>query len=150
MKAFTLIEMLIVISITIVLTVFGVININTQAKKRLLDSTTQEIVSYLRYAQQKSIAEESGLMWGVHFENATSSPDFYALFPGESYSEAAEMKFLPQGVEFTIPSIGQSIDVIFNKFTGINLSESDQSISLKINTGASSTITINAGGVVSY
>lgn len=149
-RAFTLIELLIVISITVVLSVVGVINISSQAKKRLLESTTQEIVSYLRYAQQKSIAEEAGLIWGVHFENATSSPDFYALFSGEIYNEPIETKFLPQGIEFSDPVSGQSRDVIFNKFTGTNYSESEQAITLIINTGATSTITISAGGVVSY
>ncbi len=44
--------------------------------QKLLEFTTQEIVGYLRYAQQKSIGQEGGNQWGIHFENPVQAMIF--------------------------------------------------------------------------
>lgn len=77
---FTLFEVLIVIAITAIMASVGISSYVGQQKARLLDNTVQEIVGFLRYAQQKSIAQEQGGQWGVRFENSLEQGNFYALY----------------------------------------------------------------------
>jgi len=131
-KAFTLLELLIVIGITAVLSAVGVGFYVNQQKTKILDNTAQEIANYLRYAQQKSIAQEQGLQWGVHFDNPTSGSDFYALYTGTTYSSPIETKYLPAGIEFQTPTSGNSVNVSFNKLTGLNSSGAEQEIIIRL------------------
>lgn len=116
--AFTLMELLIVVGITTVLAGIGVYSYVNQQRAKLLDTAAQEIVGYLRYTQQKSMAQEGGNQWGVHFENPASGSDFYALYSGASYSSPAETRYLPKGIEFTIPASSETIDITFYKLIG--------------------------------
>ncbi|MGC8851941.1 MAG: pilus assembly FimT family protein, partial [Minisyncoccia bacterium] len=102
-KAFTLMELLITIAITSVLAVGGVGFYVSHQKVKILENTAQGIANYLRYAQQKSVSQEQGLQWGVHFENPTSGSDFYALYTGITYTSPVETKYLPTGIIFTTP-----------------------------------------------
>jgi len=116
---FTLLELLIVIGITATLSVVGIGFYVNQQKSKLLENTALEIANYLRYTQQKSIAQEQGQQWGVHFENPTSGNDYYALYTGTTYTTPIETKYLPTGIVFTTPADGASIDISFNKLTGL-------------------------------
>ena len=131
-KAFTLLELLLVIGITAVLSAVGVGFYVNQQKTKILDNTAQEIANYLRYAQQKSIAQEQGQQWGVHFENPTSGNGFYALYTGTTYSSPIETKYLPAGIEFQTPASGNSVNVSFNKLTGLNYSGAEQEIIIRL------------------
>ena len=127
---FTLLELLIVIGITATLSVVGIGFYVNQQKSKLLENTALEIANYLRYAQQKSIAQEQGQQWGVHFENPTSGNDFYALYTGTTYTTPIETKYLPTGIVFITPAEGASIDISFNKLTGLLASGSYSQIIL--------------------
>ncbi len=116
--AFTLLELLIVVGITGILATVGISTYYSHQKLKLLDSTAQEIVSYLRYAQQKAIAQEENSAWGVHFENPTSGRGFYSLYKGESYSSPVDTKYLPAGIDFVSPDEGQTLDIPFYKLVG--------------------------------
>jgi len=131
-NAFTLLELLIVIAITATLSVVGVGFYVNQQKAKILDNTAQEIANYLRYAQQKSISQEQGLQWGVHFENPASGSDFYVLYTGATYSSPIETKYLPAGIEFQTPASGNSVNVSFNKLTGLNYSGAEQEIIIRL------------------
>ena len=65
-KGFTLLEIIIVVGITTVLAGIGVSTYVNQQRAKLLDTAAQEIVGYLRYAQQKSMAQEGTNQWGIH------------------------------------------------------------------------------------
>jgi len=71
-RALTYIEILLVIGITAIISTIGAGFYVNQQKVKVLETTAQEIVAYLKYAQQKSISQEQGLQWGVHFENSIS------------------------------------------------------------------------------
>jgi prepilin-type N-terminal cleavage/methylation domain-containing protein len=133
-KAFTLIELLVVIGITAILAGVGVSSYSGQQRAKLLDNTTQEIVGYLRYAQQKSMAQEEGKQWGVHFENPASGNDFYALYSGASYTSPAETRYLPKGLEFQLPSTGNTVNISFSKLSGVNSSQTEQEVIINHNT----------------
>jgi len=75
-KSFTLIELLLAIAILGILAGLSVpFLINFKATQDL-DITTQEVVSVLRKAQERSILAEKNSSWGVNF----SQPKKYILF----------------------------------------------------------------------
>jgi len=129
---FTLVELLIVIGITAALSVVGVGFYANQQKVKILENTAQEIASYLKYTQQKSVSQEQGLQWGIHFDNPSSGSDFYALYTGTTYSSPIETKYLPAGIEFQTPSSGNSVNTSFSKLTGLNYSEAEQEIIIRL------------------
>jgi len=151
MRAFTLLELLIVIAITATFSVVGVGFYVNQQKAKILENTAQEIVNYLRYAQQKSVSQEQGLQWGVHFENPVSGSDFYALYSGTTYSSPIETKYLPEGIIFTTPAAGNSINISFNKLTGTNYSGTDQFLVIQsTGSNATTTISVSSQGLITY
>ena len=154
-KAFTLLELLIVISITATLSVVGVGFYVNQQKAKILENTAQEIANYLRYAQQKSISQEGGNQWGVHFENPTSSSDFYALYTFDNNcatsSSPIETRYLPSGIEFSSPPSASSTNISFNKLTGTNCSETSQSLVIQsTSSNATKTISVSSQGLITY
>ena len=145
-KGFTMLELLIVIGITATLSVIGISFYFNQQKAKILENTTQEIANYLRYTQQKSISQEQGLQWGVHFENPSSGSDFYALYTGTTYSSPIETKYLPTGIIFTTPATGNSVNVSFNKLTGTS---TNQSIIIQsTSNSATTTISVFSQGLI--
>ena len=147
--AFTLLELLIVIGITATLSVVGVGFYMNQQKAKILETTAQEIANYLHYAQQKSVSQEQGLQWGVHFENPTSGSDFYALYTGASYASPEETRYLPSGIIFTTPATGNSINISFNKLTGTNYSGTTQSLVIQsTSNSATTTISVFSQGLI--
>ena len=115
-KAFTLLELLITLGITATLATIGVSFYLNQQKDKLLDTTVNEIVNFLHYAQQKAVNQEESQNWGVRFSNTSS--DFYALFSGEEYSEPKEIYYLPKGITFVQPSENENLDIYFYKLLG--------------------------------
>ena len=150
-RAFTLLELLIVIGITTVLSGVGVSYYASQRRTNLLDATARDITGYLRYVQRKSIAQQEGKQWGVHFENPSSGKDFYALYTGTSYSTPIETHYLPAGIEFQKPTSGNSIDISFAKLTGADAAGTDQSITIEsVGAGSTSTISVSSEGLITY
>ena len=148
-KGFTMLEFLIVIGITATLSVVGVGFYINQQKAKLLELTAQEIASYLKYTQQKSVSQEQGLQWGVHFDNPTSGSDFYALYTGTTYSSPIETKYLPAGIIFTTPATGNSANISFNKLTGTNYSGTSQSLVIQsTSNSATTTISVFSQGLI--
>jgi len=148
---FTLMELLIVVAITTILAGVGASSYINQQRAKLLNTTAQEIVGYLRYAQQKSIAQESGNQWGIHFENPASGDDFYALYTGVSYTSPEETRYLHKGIEYETPTAGNSIDVSFNKLTGTSATSTTQSITIESTViNSTTTISISGQGLISY
>ncbi len=125
---FTLLELLIVVAISSVLSGVGITYYANQRRTKTLETAAQNITGYLRYAQHKSIAQQEGKQWGVHFENPASGRGFYSLYSGSSYSSPIETHYLPAGIEYAEPSKGSSTDISFDKLTGGNYSAAEQEI----------------------
>jgi prepilin-type N-terminal cleavage/methylation domain-containing protein len=179
-NGFTLTELLIVVAITIILTSLGISSYTSQQRGKLLENTTREIVGYLRYAQQKSIAQEEGNQWGVYFVNPSEGKDYYALYtklvlegtpvfaeetepdykiPPILYPFYAfaveineeEVRFLPSGIEYENPVTGDDIGIFFEKLTGISTTSTTQFITIKSTvTNSTSTISVSGQGLISY
>ena len=116
MKGFTIFELLIVIGILAVVSGFMIFNLFGYRRYQDINLTTQEIAAVLRNAQNRSIAQEAGGSWGVHFENSATD-DFYELFLGQSYATStiySKMVLRPT-VEFSAPSSGNSINIFLER-----------------------------------
>src|SRR5680860_90446 len=149
-KGFTLLELLIVVAITTILAGVGISSYINQQKDKSLDFIAQEIVGYLRYAQQKSIAQEGNNQWGVHFENPISGDDFYALYTGAIYTSSEETHYLPTSINFQIPSSGNSIDMSYEKLIGSLSDDSNQQIILQNTGGSIKNVLTCQQGLIAY
>ncbi|KKR55666.1 MAG: hypothetical protein UT92_C0001G0009 [Candidatus Curtissbacteria bacterium GW2011_GWA1_40_24] len=152
MRAFTLIELLIVIGITVVLATISFLNIFNFRGQNDLDLTVKEIVVVLRNAQDRSISQESGSRWGVHFENPVSAGGFYDLFSGIDYSTSSlvSRSTLRSNLQFSDPAGGNSKDIIFSPVSGLPGGSSTIIIFTKNNPSVSSTIIVNSNGQIQY
>ncbi|MGB9726728.1 MAG: pilus assembly FimT family protein [Minisyncoccia bacterium] len=150
-SGFTLLETLIVVAVTATIATIGIGYYMNASKTKILERATQEIVSLLKYAQQNSVSQKDSEQWGVHFENPVSGNDFYALYKGATYSSPIEIKHLPEGVVFSTPSIGNSLNISFNKLTGTNYSGTNQFLVIQsTSSNATTTISVSSQGLISY
>lgn len=120
-KGFSLLELLMTVSIVAVLGSFGVGFYLNYAKNIELKTTTNVLISDLKQAQARAMAGSEGLVWGIHLVNGET--DYYETFSSPSdYSDIAKniisTRYLPKGIFFTDPAIDTTKDVIFYKITG--------------------------------
>jgi len=108
-----------VMAIITVIAGFGVLSLYPYWRSKTLEGTAEKIAIFLENAKAKSIVQERESAWGVHFENPISSPSFFSLFYG-SYSSSTTVQtvYLPNHIEFSDPSDGNSKEIIFEKLTG--------------------------------
>lgn len=140
-KSFTLIEMMLAIAILGILAGLSIPFLMTFKTSHDLDSLTEEMVSVLRKAEEKSIAAEKDSFWGVNF----SQPSRYILFrltfnPGNPENEVYEY---PQNIVLTT----SSSEVKFSKLSGEV--ESEFTINLT-SLNKTRKIIINKEGAINY
>lgn len=153
MKGFTIIEIIIVIAIIAVLFGTGFLRLLDYRQHQTLNSTKQSIVAILRDAQNRSISQESGARWGVHFENPPGTANnFYELFSGASYSQnnVVSRNNLDPEIKFIDPADGITKDVIFLPITGKLGAVASTTIALFSDSSVSSTIAIDLNGKIQY
>ena len=151
-RGFTLLEMLIVISIFAILSVSGIGYYRNYSKNVALDGMRDEMIFTLKEARAKSALGDAGsgdvsLSWGVFVVNGAS--DYYELYATPTtYLNASttihSTKTLDTGVIFTNPTEGANMDIRFEKITG---STTPQTISF-FSEGRVVTITISSLGVI--
>lgn len=152
MRGFTLIELIIVIGIIAIISVVATLNIFSYREQQDLDLTTREIVVALRNAQDRSISQESGNRFGIHFENPSGGQSFYDLFSGTTYATGTIISkvTLRSSLQFFDPGSGNNKDVIFMPVTGLPNASTTIIISLKRNSSVLKTIIINTNGQIQY
>ena len=113
-----------------------------------LEAEAQGVVSRVREARARAQAGVDGLSWGVHFENATTSP-FYAVFPGGTYvSASSTLYYFPSSVGYgTLPQ-GSSTDIVFTKLSGISSVSTTIQFALRSDTSKTETLQISSEGNV--
>lgn len=151
---FTLIELMIVIGIMMILGVVVSLKLVGRNSVTDLTLTTQRMGSLLREAQSRSASGASSTSWGVHFDNVVSSTAYFSLFYGATYSTSTEIGHyrLPFTIRYltsTIPE-GSSSTITFAQLTGVPLTTTTISMDLLPGSIATTTITINEFGVISY
>jgi len=149
---FTLVEVIVVIAIMVVMATFGFLNIVNYKNRQNLNAAGQEIVTVLRNAQDRSLSQEGGSRWGVHFENPISGSDFYNLFKGSSFATGIvnSQSVLPSNIQFDNPASGSSANIIFSPITGLPDAATTIKISLVDNSAVSITITVSSNGKIQY
>lgn len=82
-----------------------------------LDRTSQEALSLVAEARERTLSRQADEAWGVHLEAAQ-----LVLFAGDIYIEGAatnKVYVLPQGISIsTIVLAGAGVDIRFAKITG--------------------------------
>lgn len=148
-SGFTLIELLIAVAILTVVTVIGSVNLFNYYSRQNLSLTVDEIIAFLRDAQGRSLTQESGDQWGVHFSNATTTN--FQLFHGPSFASSTLVmnRDLRPGVQFIAPATGSSTDVVFLKITGYPNASTSIIVALKSTSTQAYTINISAIGRIS-
>ena len=122
-RGFSLLELLIVMSILVILMTVGSGMYRNFGKSVELSSTAQVISADLRHMQSKAMTGEGGFKWGAHFVNTTPD-DYYVLFStsGASFDDASTVSVatttLSKTITFSDPADSVSKDVIFNKISG--------------------------------
>ncbi|KKP97682.1 MAG: N-methylation motif domain protein [Parcubacteria group bacterium GW2011_GWD2_38_12] len=146
---FTLLEVILVLAILAIISTISFSYLGGFKTSSELDETAGQIVGKLREAQGKAMTGEDNKKWGVHFDNTGAEP-FYDFFSttnsyasGSTIVETIYLTHLAQGITFTAPTSGQSIDVIFSKITGVPSSAQNIVINLQNST---KTISIETSG----
>lgn len=119
-KGFTLIEVLLVISILAILLTLGTVVFNSFGRKDQMSVEAREIEAVINEAKVKTLAGfslggDESLNFGVYFQT-----DRYILFPGITYDSlnTHNQEFLlPESLEIT-PIFFPSNSVVFEKITG--------------------------------
>ncbi|MBI4159939.1 prepilin-type N-terminal cleavage/methylation domain-containing protein [Candidatus Wolfebacteria bacterium] len=152
LSGFTLIELLITIGVLTAVAAVGILTFSGFRVKQDIENTATSIAAILREAQTRSIGQEDGMVWGVHFINASSSGRTYALFRGTTIPPVAGdivAKYsLPQTIAFIAPGEGASISVQFSAVTGLPGSSSTIHISAASGGETEGIISVEANGVI--
>jgi prepilin-type N-terminal cleavage/methylation domain-containing protein len=148
-RAFTLIELLIVIGVMGLLVGLSSLSLVSFGKGSELDSGRTTVVQALREAQSDSLANLGNNPWGVHFE--TNKVVIYQD-TGSGYNPADiannRTKLFPKGVVASWNLTGGTNYLLFDKGLGTTLNNGSITISSTANTTA--TITINSEGMIDY
>ena len=146
-QGFTLIEIIIAISIMVLLISVSIVSYRYFEKSTELEKTTQKIISILKLAQAKTIASDEASQYGVHFES-----NKFILFKGSEYqlgSENNKIYNIPNRLEiYNINLSGEGSDIIFQRINGGT--EQNGNIGLRIisNPSELKTINIKSSGVI--
>ena len=150
---FSLFELLIGLGMVAILATVSVAYLVGYRNQSDLDSTAKRIVSTLRDAQNRSITQASLSTWGVHFDNASGSRPFWALFSGSYNSSSVFASYpLPPSVGFasaTVPAAGFK-ELVFTQITGASSASTSIGIYLIALPSASATLVIASSGAVFY
>ena len=149
-----MIEILTVLALAVVISLVILSNLLNSRSRFNLDNTTRQIAAILREAQSRSVAQQNGAVWGVHFDNVSTTP-FYALFQN-SYSSSSEFGYyrLPSGTVYSTSSIAKGAikEITFSQISGLPSASTSVTISLMAASisMSSSTIFISSSGLVSF
>lgn len=131
-KGFTLIEMLITISILMVILGLAALNLTSFGKGTSVEGSRTQVKEALRQAESNSISNLSDTAWAVHLEaNRVVIFNGAAFNLNDSYNQ---VKILPSGANLSWNLAGGGSDIFF-----------DKSKTSTIDTG---TININSGNAI--
>jgi len=153
-RGFTVIELVLVLGIIAVLSFVSFLGLSGRKSKTQLDGAAKQMVSLLREAQSRSVSQSGSIIWGVRFENSTTTSPFYALFSGNSYSTSTEMGHyaLPSDIVYTTSTLaaGAIVDITFAQISGAASTSTSVGIHLFSQPNSSSTITVSSSGSIGY
>lgn len=149
---FTLVELLISLTIIAIVSVIGFTNLTGTREKMAVNLEVEKIATYLRSVRDRAIAGEDDSSWGVRFVNNVSDDDVYYAFRGLSFSSTSivETRYLSKKTQLAIPAVGSTTDIIFIKGSGNVVATSTIRIQSRTNPSFFSDIQVNLRGLVNY
>ena len=149
---FTLIEVLMVMSIFAILAGFTTINLLGPQRSANLNATVTELTADIKQQQARSMLGDTStgsvaVVHGVYFEAAR-----YTLFVGSTYSAADPANFvvdLPSSISLTTTLVPSQI--VFDLVSGevVNFSSGASTVTLSVTGGETRTLNFNKYGSVS-
>jgi prepilin-type N-terminal cleavage/methylation domain-containing protein len=144
-KAFTLLEILIVIAIIVVITTISLQSYVSLRKSQGLKADVQNIASLLGQARSQTLSSKNASVYGVNFASTTVT-----LFAGTTYTPGnsgnSVYSLTPHNVVTTnLP--GGTTAVLFNRITG-ETNQSNTVTATVTSETASSTINVYKTGVI--
>ena len=121
MKGFTLIEVVISVSILALLGVLAALIFFGSQRDTDVSAAAQKIAATLREAQTRSMSGEQTSTWGVQFSTSIPTENFFSLFHGASYASATATTttYLPANLRFSnITLNGGGFEIRFDRLTG--------------------------------
>lgn len=116
---FTLIEVIIIVGVVAVASRASLVILDGYVTHRSVDLTVREIEAVITDVRQRSIAQQSGMQWGIRFVNA-STTHYYQIFSGPTFATGTVQSrvSLSDRVKFGQPSTSSTITVVFEPMTG--------------------------------
>lgn len=144
-NGFTLIEIIIAIFIMVFLFSASILYYFATNESTKLSTATQDIISNIKLAKNRTVASLASSSYGLHFENSQ-----YVMFRGVSYSVSDPNNIfyaVPAGIEIANISLeGGGVNVMFNRITGRVVSNGSIDVRVISDTSKSKTITIPVSG----
>jgi prepilin-type N-terminal cleavage/methylation domain-containing protein len=149
-RGFTLMEIIISMAILALFGTISVIYLGSYRRSVSIDTEAEKIVAYLRQAQNRATSGESGVDWGVHFDNPSSGDDYYALFQGDAYTSSVETIYLSNQIQFSYPAPGGTENIVFQRISGWPVATKSVTIQSVVNSNLNRIISINSAGQINY
>lgn len=147
-NGFTVIELLITLSILALLTMTIFISMSSFRNNKALQMVSEDILSLIDEARGDTLSAKDSYAYGVHFESAK-----IVLFRGITYSSSdPNNKTIDIDNAVDINSIsltGGGQDILFQRLTGKTNQNGTVMIRLKSDNSKTKTITIEVSGVAS-
>lgn len=138
-QGFTLVELLVSISIIMLLAAIGVPSYKIMKNSIALSGESEEIVSALRTAQNRAMTSQGGTVWGVHFE-----ANSYTVFGDDWTAPVAPTTYqLESNLEILSAT---PLTVTFDRLTGTS---SENTIVVGFLGGKQNTIEVKDSGRIS-
>ena len=146
---------MVTLGIMIILSVIVVSTFLSRRSQYNLKSAVSQMAAMLRDAQSRSMNQEKGTVWGVHFENSASTTPFYALFyTAYGSSTVVNRQILPSGVRYSSSTLasGASLDITFTQITGIPSASTSITLELTVGgtAGAQESISRSGSGKIFF
>lgn len=148
-RGFTIIELLVVISIMAILFAFLIPSVQTFQKESDLTTATEHVVSLIQIARTKTLSSFQDSSYGIYFDVGDSS---VVLFQGSSYAERNqdedELYSVPSSVQMQDVDFGGGSEVVFQRVTGTTSDAGTALLSLVSDSEKDMTISVSASGLV--
>lgn len=145
-KGFTLLEILITLAIVVILSAIIIVPFSNFRASKLLEVTSNEVVSLLVQARADTISSKNASQYGVHFEASR-----VVLFAGDTFVDGNpgnfELSIDPVLQISNITLAGSGSDVIFERITGSTAQPGTVMLGVVADASQFKIITIDPAGV---
>ena len=147
MKGFTILEIIISLSIFLILAVIVVSSFSSFRNNQELTNAVQKTINLLNLARSKTLSSEGSSQYGVHFESSR-----IVLFKGASFSESSpdnNAEAFSSLIEISAINLnGGDNNLVFQRLTGKTGNYGTVTLRIKSDVGKTKIIDIKNTGIV--